>query len=525
MLVVFRADASIEIGTGHVMRCLALAQALRETGASCWFISRALPGHLAGRIEAENFQMTLLPEPTGDAPDGPPKYAWWAGVDWVHDAAETRNILETASPEWLVMDHYSFGEDWQRTACPSGTKLMVIDDLADRRHAADLLLDQNLGHSAATYDGLIGGTCRLMTGPDFSLLRPEFAAMREHALANRWGRRLRRLLITMGGIDLPDATSAILDALREMRLPEDLHITVIMGSGAPALERVKALAFDYPKPVEILVDVPDMAAHMALADLAISAGGTTTWERCCLGLPSIILETAENQSGIAQAIMQAGAGLDPGSFWAPEFAHNLRSAITKASHTETLRDMSIKAARVCDGMGAKRVAAQLLASARRHDQTVRVRLADAGDAESIWIWRYAGDASKYYRNQTPVSLAAHKEWFSKALEDHNRILLIVENEQGALGHVRFDRQKDSRNQAEISIYVNPIFRGHGYGEIVITHSIAFANASGLSGYFATISTLNTASQVIFKRVGFTIASRTHDFVSMKYQVSEECPEK
>ena len=260
-------------------------------------------------------------------------------MGWAQDAAETRAALGEG-PDWLVMDHYAFDARWQGAARPAGTRLMVIDDLADRPHDCDLLLDQNLGHEAGDYDGLVPEACTRLIGPRYALLRPEFAEARAGALAAREGRGLNRLMISMGGIDAADATSMVLDALRDAPLPEGLVISVIMGGQAPALERVRALARDMPRPTEVAVDVDDMAARMAAADLAIGAGGATTWERCALGLPSVIVETADNQAGIAAAMARAGAGLAPGALHAPGFARALGAALTEAGDPARLAAMS-----------------------------------------------------------------------------------------------------------------------------------------------------------------------------------------
>ncbi len=352
MKIAFRTDASLEIGTGHVMRCLTLARALWGAGATCRFVTRALPGHLGERIADEGFAVTLLPAPGDAASQGPPAHAHWAGVGWAQDAAETRAVLDDA-PDWLVMDHYAFDMRWQRQACPEATRLMVIDDLADRPHTCDMLLDQNLGHGAGDYDGLVPETCTRLVGPRYALLRPEFAAARAGALAARAGRGLRHLLISLGGVDRVDATSVVLNALRDTPLPRNLCITVIMGRNAPALERVRALARDMPRPTQVEVDVDDMAARMAAADLAIGSAGSTTWERCALSLPAIIVQIADNQAGIAQALSAAGAALDPGPLHAPEFADRLQVALAEAP--SRLGEMSKKAADICDGAGSDRV--------------------------------------------------------------------------------------------------------------------------------------------------------------------------
>ena len=350
----FRADASLTIGTGHVMRCLTLARELRALGNACRFVCRDMPGGFGALVAAE-FPLSLLPAPKGPSPQGQPTHAAWAGVDWARDVVETRAAV--GKVDWLVVDHYAFDARWQAAARPACKRLMVIDDLADRPHTCELLLDQNLGHEALDYDGLAPDSCTRLIGPRYALLRPEFAQVRASALSDRSGRGCRNLLITMGGVDPADATSQVLRALQAASLPEDLRIMVVMGGRAPALEQVRVLARRMPRPTEIAVDVTDMAARMAWADLAIAAAGATTWERCSLGLPTIIVQIAANQAGIARALSDAGAALDPGPLHAPEFQRKLQAALLQAS--SQLCAMSKRAADICDGDGTTRVVAAL----------------------------------------------------------------------------------------------------------------------------------------------------------------------
>lgn len=352
MKIAFRTDASLQIGTGHVMRCLTLACALRKDGADCEFITRAHSGNLAARIKASGFEVSLLPAPRGPLQPGPPTHAHWAGVDWAQDAAETRAALGDA-PEWLIVDHYAFDARWQRAALPAGAQLMVIDDLADRPHACDLLLDQNLGRKTADYDGLLPDHCTRLIGPQYALLRPEFAAIRTEAVNARSGRGLKNLLISMGGVDAIDATSTVLNALQSVKLPPDIRITVIMGGQAPALERIKAKAKTLSYPTEVVIDVVDMPLHIQHADLAIGAGGSTTWERACLGLPSILVQIADNQAGIVEAMIEANAALTPGPLTSLDFTERLGSTIAKAQ--VNLDAIGHASALICDGGGLERV--------------------------------------------------------------------------------------------------------------------------------------------------------------------------
>lgn len=306
--------------------------------------------------------MVLLHAPDGGPFEGPPAHAAWVGVSWEQDAQQTRADLLVNAADWLVLDHYAFDARWQQAALTNGTKLMVIDDLADRSHVCDLLLDQNLGRKPSDYDGLISANTKCLIGPSYALLRPEFAALRAQALADRAGRRVKEVLIAMGGVDASDATSAVLTALRDAPLPQDLRITVVMGGNAPALACVEALAATMPWATQVVVDVPDIAARMASADLAIGAAGSTTWERCCLGLPSVIVQIADNQAGIAQAMTTAKAALNPGLLTAPDFAQNLRNALDQV--TQNLPTLSQNAAGICDGDGVARVLTALSKATR-----------------------------------------------------------------------------------------------------------------------------------------------------------------
>lgn len=298
MRVAFRCDASLQIGTGHVARCLTLAHALRVRGAQVLFICRDLPGAMGARIAAQGFDLALLPPPPPDfsAPKHPP-HAHWAGIAASLDAQQSRAAIDAAFPnfgqagDWLVMDHYAFDADWQGAVLATRrAQLAVIDDLADRRHLADLLIDQNLGRHAQDYDALLPAHCERLIGPGYALLRPEFAAKRADSLARRAqnGYPLENVLITMGGIDLANATEAALQGLARFhaRLGGPLQATVVMGAQAPALAKVRALAADLPFPAQVRVDVQDMAAVMAQADLAIGAAGVRALMTCVLVAPA-----------------------------------------------------------------------------------------------------------------------------------------------------------------------------------------------------------------------------------------------
>ena len=344
------------------MRCLTLAEALRAKGAQCHFISRAHPGHLTELIRQRNFTVTTLPPElpslgaiatatTGNAKR--PAHASWLGCDWPTDAAQTRAIVERLQPDWLVVDHYALDRQWEAAIRPHCRKLIIIDDLADRVHQCDLLLDQNLGRQSQDYASLVPVQCKLLTGPQYALLRPEFAALRPYSLQRRQQPVLKRLLVTMGGVDQPDATGQVLQALKGCVLSQDCRISVIMGLQAPWLQQVRAQAQDMPWPTEVLVNINDMAQRMADSDLAIGAAGSTSWERCCLGLPALIVILADNQRPGAQALQEVQAALLIGDV--KDIAIQLPPTINALASSDGLQEMSTAAAKITIGLGVKEV--------------------------------------------------------------------------------------------------------------------------------------------------------------------------
>lgn len=314
--ILFRCDASVTIGTGHVMRCLTLADELSGRGADCVFVSA--PG--------TQDLVPALPYPVLP-PDRLPFGAALA-----------------------VIDHYDLDAAYEAIVRSQTRAVMAIDDLPNRRHHCDLLLDQTHGRKAEEYRGLVPVTCITLAGAGYALLRPQFAAARETSLARRDG-SLKRLLVTLGGTDPDDMTGRVLDAVAAAGL--DLAVDVVMGAKAPHLDSVRARATAM-KNTEVLVGVSDMAGLMAQADLAIGAAGTTTWERCCLGLPSLMLIIADNQKDIARLVAHSGAAriVTP-----DQIADQLRGL---AAEPQALQFLSQSAAALCDGKGAARIADALV---------------------------------------------------------------------------------------------------------------------------------------------------------------------
>lgn len=345
--VAVRADAGLTLGSGHVMRCLTLATALRQRGAQVHFLCRGGPGHLGGRIEAEGFGLTLLDKTLSPAQDA------------LHSRAALTEAWRGAGCDLLLVDHYGLEATWEQALRPACRRLAAIDDLADRPHDVDLLLDQNLGRKVSDYDDRLPAAAVRLIGPQYALLRPEFAAARAASLARRGGQGWRHLLISLGGADPHQGTQRCLQALAACPLPADAQVTVVLGALAWSRPAIQALLPTLPFQARLLTDVTDMAAVLAETDLAIGAAGGSAWERCCLGLPSLLLVLADNQRPGTQALEAVGAALSLGGVDA--LADRLPAALQQLAPPGRLSTMSAAAAAITDGQGAARVADALLA--------------------------------------------------------------------------------------------------------------------------------------------------------------------
>lgn len=355
MRVGFRADASLTIGTGHVMRCLTLADELRMRGADCVFLSRDLPGNLHQTVRSRGYKVRNLGLPDWYAlPEAEADYSRWLGVAVGRDVSDTKSHLQSAALDWLVVDHYGLDGVWEKEVGPFCGHLMTIDDLANRSHVADVLLDQNLGRTEGDYAVLVPPACRQLIGPSYALLRPEFAALRQESLARRPGIEARRILVTMGGVDRGNVTGAVLHALGALPLPQELEIVVVLGEHSPWKEDVRKRARRLRSRVEVVVNASHMGKLMCEADLAIGAAGSTSWERCCLGLPSLVIVLAENQRKIADSLCQAGAAVQ---LDVARLEVGLAASISRlVEDPRGLENMSHAAAGIVDGRGAGRVA-------------------------------------------------------------------------------------------------------------------------------------------------------------------------
>lgn len=460
--VVFRCDASTTIGGGHVARCMALAHALRSRGAQVELITRNLSSQIRDLLVVPTGATVHdLPEPDaqdrGLIDDGAPlAHADWLDVPQRVDAAQTAATLTSGErPDWLIVDHYALDARWESAMRAHVGRLLAIDDLADRDHDCDVLLDQNFFIEAmARYQDRVPAGAELLLGPRYALLRDEFGEARQR-LRERDG-TVRRVLVCFGGFDGAQQTVRALEAIEAARL-ENVAVDVVIGTRHPQRSDIEAWCARHPEST-LHVAIDAMAGLMSQADLAIGASGVMNWERACLRLPSIIASVADNQHPVARDLA-AHCGciyLGLAKEWRADTLAGLLRGLAGTPYL--VRAIASRAASLTDGQGTRRVAARLL------PHTVNLRRARAGDCTPIHAWRNADETRRYSVDSRPIPIEEHERWFERVLADVTTSLLIGEDGQGPVGVLRYDVRGA---EAGVSVYLVPGKAGRGWGTALL----------------------------------------------------------
>ena len=488
--MILRTDASPTLGGGHAMRCLTLADALARRGARCVFVMVESTAAMHRAIEHAGHRITTIADGAGAS--APRQQA---------QAAATAAIADREGATHLMVDHYLLDRIFAAYPGLARLRTLAIDDLADRPLACDLLVDQTVGRDARAYRDLAPGAT-LLVGGRYALLRPQFAACRPAALQRRMQpRHAERLLVSLGSTDLDGITARVLAAVRDSGYRG--AVDVVLGHDATSRGAAEAIAADDPRFV-LHADVTDMAALMVAADLAIGAAGTTTWERCALGLPTLTLVLADNQCLVAREIAAAGAGtvtdLD-----------RLAADLALAGDGEALAMMSAAAFALVDGLGTDRVADAFLAPSAARDAaaSVTLRPATAADSERLWLWRNDPVTRDRSESRAPIRRADHERWFAATLVSDARRIWIAEHDARAVAGTRIDRTGDD---GVVSIMVAPDAQGAGIGGRALAATCAAwdqgaardrnARDAARGQLRAVIHDDNTASLRIFRRCGF-----------------------
>lgn len=413
----FRTDASKKIGGGHVSRCLNLARELRAQGNKCVFILRRQTGSLIEKIKKDNFEINILKNERNfknkNLKISNTSYQNWLGVSWEVDAAQTCNILKEKEIDWLVIDHYGIDKLWEKKLRPYTKKIMVIDDLANRSHDCDLLLDQNLiANFKNRYNKIIPKYCNTLLGPKYSLLQKEYENL-HLSTPTRIG-PVKNILVYFGATDqikiIKMTTSAFLNLNRK-----DISLNIVISSNIKSkdVEDLKKLSKKNNN-IKLHNESTSLAYLILKADLAIGACGTTSWERCCLGLPSIVITIADNQIPIAKELDKKQLIL-----WLGHYQQVKRKNIEKSLRNfidQNLEQWSSKCKQLTDGKGVKLVASILTLNA---NTKIYSRLAQLKDANL-----FEDDFGKFIKNNK------HNLFYSKLRSQETSKIYIIETKDG-----------------------------------------------------------------------------------------------
>ena len=500
------------------MRCRTLARELRRRGAEITFMCKRQPGDLIDLLEQE-FQVLSLPEQQLTPCEelvGRALYAAWLGCSQQQDATDCLVALEQAginNAKWLVVDHYGLDASWE-VAMREGLgsepppQLLVIDDLADRSHICDVLLDQNFFGEATErrYQGLVPQQCRQLLGPHYALLGPEYALL-HHLVPPRT--ELRRVLVFFGGVDPDNCTG---EAIKALMAPELAHLAVdvVLGLQCPHRQVVETLVAKRPH-ITLHGPQPSLAGLIARADLAIGAGGATTWERACLGLPSVVVPIAVNQLPFSEALSAAGL-----IYLLPDLADLVVKLAAIEPH---LLAQSQSCLGLTDGWGAQRLATALLGV----EQPLKLRKVCSGDENLLLRWANDPQVRERSFSSDRITAEEHHNWFKEGIDSADRLQFIAVDAKGCpLGQVRFDRVDDGEIApiAEIDISVDRSAQGCGVGSELLGLALAALEKHWGSQIAAQADVLETnqASRALFIRSGFSsVPPPSHAVIRYRYQ--------
>ncbi len=475
----FRADASPAIGGGHVMRCLTLANELARRGWECRFAS---VGETTRTVPAAFFadhEIHRLPADAAADPDRLPDGDW----------------------DLLVVDHYGLDAEYEcRVRNRAGT-VLVLDDLADRPHDCDLLLDQNFGRRGEDYRSLVPGNARVMAGPAYALLRPAFARLRPQRLA-ALDRPAEKVAVSMGLGDADGAVLTVIEGFAKCSVP--MVAEIVIAAEAAHYAEAKERAASLGSGVRLHTRVDDMAALLAGCDIAIGAGGGTSWERCCLALPTILIPIADNQLPGSRALAAAGAVhlVDRG-------AELSADTVAKALDRLVLEDdyrlaMAKLAAGICDGIGVRRVVQALDPPRARDGGAVMLRPATGADGDLLLEWQSHPGVRRHFRNPAVPTPEEHFRWLESKLSDPGCLFNIIQHDSRPAGVVRLDRTGPTA--FEVSILAAPGSERLGLARAGLLLARDLVPDSSL---VAEVLPANVAAQNLFRSAGYKEISPGH----------------
>lgn len=480
--LLLRADGGGRTGAGHVMRCLALAQAWQDAGGAAYLAAADIAPTLSRRLNREGIEVHEMDCVVGSA----------------DDANRTDELASRLDAAWIVADGYQFDDAYQRRVKNSDRGLLAIDDYGQAAHdSADIVLNQNIYADETLYPSR-GSATRLLLGVRFSLLRREFQTWRT------WQRQIpkvaRKILVTMGGSDSDNVTAKIIEALEAINRP-GLEAIIVVGPTNPHFSILKLAAEGSPHVIDFRRSVAEMTRMMAWADLCVSAAGSTCWELAFMGTPMIATSLAANQTAVAEGLQEAGAALNMG--WHDDVTiqewHDSLVGLLDDQETRTTRSRLCRS--LVDGYGAGRVVSTMQPGLIDQED-FQIRQATARDSEALWKLANEPSVRANSFNPEPIPWSAHEAWFAEKLTSPATCIWIAEYRGMFAGQIRYDRVE--KNVAEIGFALHPSVRGRGFGTSMLRQSCAAScqklEVRSVRGF---VMQNNTPSAKAFFKAGFS----------------------
>jgi UDP-2,4-diacetamido-2,4,6-trideoxy-beta-L-altropyranose hydrolase len=489
------------MGIGHIMRCLTLGECLRESGVDIQFVCRDHTGNMADFLRRRSIDTALLPrsgsvQASADEED----YANWLGASQSQDAEQTIRAMRGAHIEWLVVDHYGIDAGWESALRAHADHVLVIDDLANRRHDCDLLVDQNFSTSTQDrYAGLLRADCRSLCGPKFAMLRPEYRQKRDSA--RRRSGPVRRILVFFGGSDPLNLTGMAIDALRDPEF-RDLQVDVVVGANNPHRQLLEESA-SYRPNTRLYGPQLHLADLMAKADLSMGAGGVTTWERMCVGLPSVVVSIAENQRPACESLAEADLIAYAGHHTAVQVSDLISTARRVLARPDVLADVSTRDQLTVDGWGTQRIAECMRPTSK---DSLRLRPARAEDLYQYFSWAHDADVRAQSIQTQPFSFENHRNWFTDRLASPDSHLFVMLAGDLPVGQIRFDQVG---NEQRIDYSIDKCFRGRGWASRLAALGMSQVPRRPGMGFLAEVKQSNLPSLTVFSSLGFTEVTPEH----------------
>lgn len=506
---VIRVDSSYILGSGHVMRCLTLADELRAKNFSITFICRDLPGNLIKYIGEREYAVHVLHRPSFEvttdihAENINQAYLSYLGVPQHEDAKESKLFLRDIHPDLLIVDHYALDKNWEQEIRLYVRKILVIDDLANREHVCDLLLDQSYCRKKKSYRGLVPQACTMMVGLEYALIRSEFLRWRSVSLKRRRSFKLRTLVICMGGSDPKSFSKEVLLELSNCELPVDLKVKVVLGFQTKNFESIKQIVNTLPFNVELIKGSDNIASIFTYADIAIGSAGITTWERCCLGLPSITISMADNQQFIIDEIDKRGISKKIDNIG--ELKGALEIIIRDYVKISLLSTLIINPTSTQDVIH--------LIHNKEGTKNVEFMAATSEDCEFLYSTQ-TQEIRRYSLNTVVPSYKEHSVWFEDKLNDNNAIILILVHSDEKVGFLRLDGITQSL--IEISIAILPPFSGIGIAKRAIRQLVV---RLAHRNFKARVHQENIPSKKLFIGQGFYLSRISGSFGEYVYNAT------